>query len=329
ALKLGEVERARVELAREYNLQEEVVAANAGRIEKEQEEAAKNDNVRTAMESGKGQITSGIEQDTEISAELSVYADYVNPFTVFLDGLYHGAVALDASDMERARRSMERVSVFAPRNAAVRHVVATLSQGRRIAPGVYVIFETGMAPKLKEESFKLVLPTQHVSYVGLSYPKLVTSPAAVRYLCIRAGGVEVKTERVASMDAVIGREFNNNFPSILTKAIAATATKTVAAAAVNEVAKRSKKTWMRIGIWVGTLFYQAATDVADTRSWQTLPKEFQVARLDIPSDRTLSLVSPNGTGQQSVKLMDGEVVVVYAKCISQFHDMTVAQFTLR
>ena len=329
ALQGGDVRGARVELVRAHILQQEAVSVNGDRIEKEQAEARKDANVSTAMDSGKGQISSGIELESEIQAELAAYANYVNPFTVYLDGLYHATQALDASDRENARRSMERASVFAPKNTIVKGDLERVAKEGEIASGVYVIFETGMAPRLEEKSFKLVLPLQHVPYIGLSYPTLTPNPHYVRHLVIRSSGRTVTTERVASMDAVIGCEFNNNFPGILAKHISSAITKAVATAVANETARRSRNIWIRLGTWVGTLFYQVATDTADTRSWQTLPKEFQVARLDVPPDRVIALVSPNGVGVRSVNLIDGEVVVVYAKSISQFQDMTVVQFKLR
>ncbi|MCL1857026.1 MAG: hypothetical protein FWF84_05240 [Kiritimatiellaeota bacterium] len=328
ALQRGEIERARVDLVRAYNLQQEVVAMNASRIEKEQEEAAKDANVASAVESGKG-ITSGVEQMAEIRAELGVYADYVNPFTVWLDALYHATQGLDASDMERARRSFERASTFAPRNATVREDFGRITNGQRIASGVYVIFETGMAPRLQEVSFRLPLLIQHVPYIGLSYPKLVLDPTYVRELGVRAEGRTVTTERMASMDAIIAREFDGNFPGILTKAIASAVLKAVAAAVANEAAKQSDSGLLQLGTFVGTMAYQIATDVADTRSWQTLPKEFHIAKIAMPQDRTLQLLSPNGTWAHPVKLIDGDIIVVYAKAIYTIQDMTINQFKLR
>jgi hypothetical protein len=55
---------------------------------------------------------------------LKAYADYVNPFTVYLDGLYFMADAADASDLERARKSFERVVGFDPDNNYVKQDLA-------------------------------------------------------------------------------------------------------------------------------------------------------------------------------------------------------------
>ena len=57
---------------------------------------------------------------------LKAYADYVNPFTVYLDGLFFMADAADGSDLERARKSFERVVGFAPDNNYVKQDLATV-----------------------------------------------------------------------------------------------------------------------------------------------------------------------------------------------------------
>jgi len=57
---------------------------------------------------------------------LKAYANYVNPFTVYLDGLYFMADAMDGSDLERARKSFERVVGFDPGNDYVKQDLATV-----------------------------------------------------------------------------------------------------------------------------------------------------------------------------------------------------------
>ena len=80
---------------------------------------------------------------------LKAYANYVNPFTVYLDGLFFMANAADASDLERAHKSLERVAGFAPDNNYVKQDLAAVDgvmQGKPLTPTTYVIFETGCAP---------------------------------------------------------------------------------------------------------------------------------------------------------------------------------------
>ncbi|MEI9962929.1 MAG: hypothetical protein WDM76_17980 [Limisphaerales bacterium] len=53
-----------------------------------------------------------------------------------------------------------------------------------------------------------------------------------------AGGTKATTTLLSSMDSVIGLDFKNELPIIITKTIAATVTKAVAAYAVNQAASQ-------------------------------------------------------------------------------------------
>jgi hypothetical protein len=55
----------------------------------------------------------------------------------------------------------------------------------------------------------------------------------------------------------------------------------------------------------------SATNIADTRTWTSLPKEFQYARLATPESRELTLDA--GGVQKTVALAPGAVNVVYVK----------------
>jgi hypothetical protein len=69
-------------------------------------------------------------------------------------------------------------------------------------------------------------------------------------------------------------------------------------------------------------------NIADTRTWTTLPKEFQVARISTPTDRKLVLTTPFAAPVE-VALMDGTINVVYAKSISASSPILVSQFKLK
>ena len=96
-LALGETDKARPEIIRAYQRQQDAVEDNKKRIEKIQGEAASNTNSVAIQKA---------QQDPKFQAEmqgtnyanlnnLKPYADYVNPFTVYLDGLFFMANAAD------------------------------------------------------------------------------------------------------------------------------------------------------------------------------------------------------------------------------------------
>lgn len=331
ALQLGKLDEARVNITRSYLLQQEIVQANADRIEKEKAELAKDANTQRSIERNKG-----LTDQTDTSAfdnELNAYSDYVNPFAVYLDGLYHLTQALDSSDVERARKSLERASAFAPNNQAVSNDLAIASSAvssPTIPPAVYVLFETGMAPSLDQVRIDIPIIITAVSYVGVSFPKLHFHHECIPFLLLQAtGNQQQKTERVVSMDAVITREFKNNLPSILGKAIASAVAKTIAATAANLAAEQANNEWVTLATRISTAAYQLATNVADTRSWQTLPKEIQLARMEMPKDRMVQLSTPDGTWRQEVSLIPGDVIVLYVKSPLSATTLSINQFKLK
>src|SRR5271170_2694054 len=116
-LALGEPDKARPELIRAYQRQQDAVEDNKKRIQKVQDEAAGN---RDSAAINRAQNDPGLQSKIQGAYanldQLRAYSPYVNPFTVYLDGLFFMTEAADGSDLERARKSFERVAAFAPNN---------------------------------------------------------------------------------------------------------------------------------------------------------------------------------------------------------------------
>ena len=255
-LQLGETDKARVELIRAYQRQQDAVADNQRRIEKVQGEAAKSKD-KAAMDKA--------QQDPKFKDQmqgaytgldnLQAYANYVNPFTVYLDGLYFMADAVDASDLERARKSFERIVGFDPDNEYVKQDLATvddLMNGKPLPPTTYVIFETGCAPVRGQIRIDIPIIVTRVSYVGAAFPTLKPQGNYLPSLTVTANGTNATTSLVASMDSVIGLDFKNELPIVITKTIASTVAKAVAAYAVNAAANQQNElAWFGLPDWNG------------------------------------------------------------------------------
>jgi hypothetical protein len=145
------------------------------------------------------------------------YGDYVNPFSVFLDGLFFTVLGEGGSDLERGRKSFERVAAMVPENPFVRadlDAAASAAEGKAPEGVTYVIFETGTAAA--REQVRVDIPTFVVSsrmpYVGAAFPKLKFNEAYVPSLGVKAGETTVNTATVASMDSVIANDFKNEWP---------------------------------------------------------------------------------------------------------------------
>ena len=341
-LHLADFERARVELNRVLQRQRDAVAENARRLEEQTEisrraaagELTGDDgrrveayDVNRTLQDPKASAALN-QVVNEIDSQLLPYADYVNPFSVFLDGLFFMAAGSDASASERGFKSVERLAASTSTRLAQAdaRLAEAVAQGSAVAPATYVIFETGSAPVRDELRIDIPLFLfSTVSYVGINLPRLKFQGNHVPRLQVSAGGATVETELLASMDSVVGLDFRNEWPYVLTKTIISAAAKAAVAYAM-EKSVRDQDLAVRLLMKVAVVAGQAALNQADLRTWLTLPKEFQYCRLDTPEDRLLTLSAAGLT--ETVVLEPGRVNVVYVRSISPFTKPIVSQFVL-
>ena len=351
-LALGEADKARPEIIRAYQRQQDAVRQNARRIEKVQQEAAQSkDHVLIQKAKQNSRFQSEIQACMTNLNDIKVYADYVNPFTVYLDGLYFMVNAVDNSDLERAHKSLERTASVVPDNRYVQEDIAAISQlinqGKPLAPTTYVIFETGCAPIRDQVRIDIPLVFSKVSYVGAAFPVLKPQGNFAPVLNVTAGGKRYHTELVASMDSIIAQDYKNELPIVITKTIAATVTKAAAAYVANDAA-RQQNDLAGLFVQLATAAYQMAVNIADTRTWTTLPKQFQICRFPTPADGHVELSTPAGiradirldTSKNTTKIdltsSNGEaslntgslINVIYVKSITASTPLLVSQFKL-
>jgi hypothetical protein len=324
----GEVDKARPEIIRAYQYQQDAVEENARRIERAQEEEKANKDRATAEKAkADPKFRSDLAGVTNNLEGFQCYADYVNPFTVYLDGIYFLHNGAGGSDLERARKSLQRVQEVAGSNKFVQADLQAAGNGTPPAKCTYVIFETGQAASLDQVRIDVPIIITKVSYVGVAFPKLAFHNSYAPELLVCAGGVQERTLRVASMDAVIAREFQNEWPVILTKAIASAVAKGVAAYAANAVAEKQSEA-LGWASKLATAATQYALNIADTRSWTTLPKEYQVACVPTPDERKIT-VSVAGVAPVDVALGDGVVNVVYVRSMTSGGPLLISQSKLK
>ncbi len=331
-LQLNQPEKARVEITRAYVRQQEAVEDNKKRIEKIQQEAAKSkdkDKMDKARqnEKFKGQLNEAFADLDKLTA----YANYVNPFTVYLEGLYYMACSAGLPDLEKSRQAFQRVNAYTADNKYVKadqETLDSLVQGKDYPATTYVIFETGRAPMRDQLRIDIPIIITDVSYVGAAFPKIKFQDDYLPNLTVLANGVSEATLPVASMDSVIGCDFKNELPTIITKTIASTVAKAVGAYVVNKAADR-QNIFIKIFVRIGTAAAQAAVNIADLRTWTTLPKQFQVCRIPTPPDRKIELQSPNGSQKIPVVIGEGTINLVYAKSITATGPLLVSQMKLK
>ena len=344
-LVLGESDKARVELNRALQRQRDAVAENEVRIAAAREQAEKAARGELKDDAGKSAAydsnkaledpKTGPALQAALNASIAPmkpYGDYVNPFAVFIDGLYFSVLGQSGDDWERGRKSFERVASMVPENP---YLATDLDAAARAAEGqvpenvTYVIFETGTAPLRGEERIDIptFLVTSRLAYIGAAFPKLVFNHDYIPGLTITAGEQTFTTATVASMDSVIANDFKNDWPTVVTKTLITSATKAIVQATVQKQAEDRGGMFGGLIAAAAMTVLNSATNIADTRTWTSLPKEFQYARFPTPADRQVT-VSAQGV-QKTITLREGSVNVVYVKSSSTTAPLYASQFVLK
>lgn len=328
-----EPDKARVEIIRAYQRQQDAVEENRRSIEQTQEALDKEKEKRRIEKAEKDPAFRGSVKQTYSNLDsLKAYGDYVNPFTVYVDGLIFLAGAVDNSDLERARKSFERAATFTENNKFVKADLDALEgavRGKPVEKVTYVIFENGRAPLRNQVRIDIPLFFTRLSYLGAAFPTLELQGGQLSALKVTAGGTNETTALLASMDSIIAQDFKNELPSIITKTIAATVTKGAASYALNEVANQEGGGIAGLISQIGTAVYQLAVNIADLRTWTTLPKEIQIARIPTPADRKVDLHAVGSAQHAVVTLDEGLVNLIYVRSISAGGPMFVSQMKLK
>ena len=332
-LQLGEYDKARVEFFRAYQRERDAVELNRKRIAQAQEEVNQRGQQekelaeRARTDPGFGAALNSTYAPLQ---NLQAYADYVNPAAVYLDALFFLCQSTGGSDLERASKSFDRVRSMVGDTRFIRQdidLMARVMNGTPVPPTTYVFYETGLAPIREQVRIDIPILFARVSYVGAAFPRIEFLPNSAPGLHVVGTGVSEASELVCSMDSVIGREFKNELPGIVTKTLFATVAKATAAYGLNAAADRQDAVLGLLSRLV-TAGYQAAVNIADCRTWTTLPKEIQVCRFSTPADRRLQITTTGGQ-RVDVTLEPGTVNVVWVRGVNAGVPLSVSQIKLK
>ena len=185
---------------------------------------------------------------------------------------------------------------------------------------VYVVLFNGRAPALKQEKFQIVLP--YVGYTGIAFPRYEYFPTVLPGVEVgyKANNTEqlARTEVVADFDAIMSQEYHDKLPSMITRLVISTLTKELASYAIVHAAKQSGRGEAEIAVYVLTGVYKFAFNTADTRGWETLPKDVQVTHLPIPDDGKLR-IAPIGSASSATEIAlkkETNIAIVYIRALS-------------
>jgi len=338
-MELGDLERARVELRRAYEQQRAAVERFSKQIEAAQK--ATNDHKQGDFDVSRAesdpQFQGKIKQAYANVPDMTAYEKYANPFAEYLQGIFYMSDAAGADDRERAATAFRRAAGMVPANQYVPQDVSLsndVANGQPLPAMTYVLFETGLAPVRVEFRIdipvflvNIVTPT-YINYVGAAFPKLEFQQGSTEPLTIRADGQQYQTAVICDMDAVIAQEFNNELPIVITKTLISAGTKAAIAFAAG-YSVRGQDPFIQLLVQGAAFGYQYGTTRADLRTWQTLPKQFQIARFPTPPDGQISIVLPNGGVLGPIQMGDDTVNIVYIKNVNWAKPPKVRQFILK
>ncbi len=208
------------------------------------------------------------------------YANWANPFASFLRGMLSWA----AGDYAEAEVDLRQAAAMAPTNETLARLHDEVE--RRLDPAtplgrVLVLFESGMAPELAEESLTVVTDSAGLSRLAL--PVLVFQGTPIDTLRVRdgEGTVVAETELLADVEAIVASDFRARYPGIVFRAFLSVVAKEVGTA-------QMRNEHRDLGILVGSL-WKLSTAQADLRTWRTPGARFELAVLDRPPDGRISL----------------------------------------
>jgi len=287
---------ARVELNRAIDRQRRAKETYAELIGKQKEAIA--DKRKEAKEKGTQKegfaktlnnpaINDMINKNYSTLGQFEAYPDFVNPFTTYLAGLFF---ALEG-DYTKSSSLLKEVHGMMPKNEVVEsdfNMVENALSGKKIENNhVWVIYENGLGP-IKSQ-YKINIPlfavSDEVLYTGIALPKLNLRNKATPDMSVLSNGeVLAKTSVVGDMDRVIMTEFDYSYKDIVIRAVFSAVLKTYA-----QYEAKNQNGYLGLA----TAIFQSATTRADTRVWNTIPKDFQIAKIEMPKDRKLVLQAGN------------------------------------
>jgi uncharacterized protein len=225
-----------------------------------------------------------------------VEAYQVPPIAPYMRGVLRES---NFNDYDDALRAYQTTESLIPGAAFVLADIQRVTKGVHSQRGngvVYVVAMIGRGPYKMERAAKatsdaLLIADRIVSALGkysvpptlapVKVPEIVSSGMPFEVVGVRAGGVPIGTTMtLTDLNYLATQTFNSKLPDIMARAVARRVVKKgavyVAKDQLNASAPLASLAMDGLGVaW-------EATESADTRCWGLLPREIQIARLELP-----------------------------------------------
>jgi hypothetical protein len=144
-----------------------------------------------------------------------------------------------------------------------------------------------------------------------------------------------ETTSIADMDGIVSMNLKKEFNKIISRAMVSMATKEATSIGLQIAAEQVPYVGvpLRWGIFAAASIYKYASNRADTRCWQTLPKEYQATVFPQPQDGivTFSLQNDLGKNVESASVNLGStpgLFLVYLKS-NGFSSFSIKVFRMK
>lgn len=277
-----------------YSLQAQTVQENSNEIDRKEKEFEKSARKIPGMPS-LGSIVNDVNEQLNRDAQVAAMRDFVNPYTTWLSAIYDGTANKDYAN---AANYLNRVAEFAPDNTFVKTDMDAIRSGKNF---VWVVFENGSVGQLYEHALApLGLQAWNIN---LTVPDLARGKSALPYLEVSG----TRTQFLASMDSIVKTDLLKHRKDHIISSVIFEVSKVAAAGGVvvgtGIAAHKNQNSSQGLLVLGGYMAASAIMNMKkdwDLRSWQSLPYNIQIARVNIPSSRKLSISSvgeieiPNG-----------------------------------
>ena len=289
-------------------------------------QAASSVNPEAVMRDSRNGELSGALQETNLAAHRG-YADFLNPFAIFLSGYGYAR----SGNYQNAVVDFERLYKAMPGNPlAKQYYAACLRKIGRTVPAelqdiqdpdfllgenhVLVIFANGRTAALRQISLyiPIILPG-YATLACVAWPVCEFYPVPYQTLQVTADGNTYQTTQIADMDGIMAAEYNRRLPAMIMRICLSTAVKEIGAYAATRAAANANG-WAGLATAAGTSIYKSLFNTADTRTWEILPREFQIVQFAMPKNRKIRL-EPGGGYSAEIQIPDhagSAVIMVHA-----------------
>ena len=320
-LAMGEPDSARVEFNRAIDRQRRAKAFYAKMIQKNREaieQESKKDNNGVNTDDAMPAAEKGLKEKYPGLYNFKAYPDFINPMVSYMAGIF----SLSQGDNSKAFGLLKEAYGMNPNNPYIAQDLAYVDglldgQPRSYTPMVWVIIEDGLAP-IKTE-WRMDIPiwifSNNLNYVSLALPRIHKRESAFSSYFVAVEDHLYNSNELADMDRVILTEFKKEYPAIVRRAIFSATTKAIIQYETQRQAQNSdgKAGAVMLVAAIASTVYTIASTQADTRTWTTLPKRFDLIRLARPENGKLVLKTSTGMALPEILVPFAQSTLVYVK----------------